>query len=213
MENRNIYKREKLTFQEYFSYIRSYSFKITIAFIIIMALVAVVLVLDLGGLSTLVKSYTGKLMESLEGLVNDDGSIDTLGLILNNIRVTFLAFFIGIVPFIYLPAFVLAINAGIVGGLLGVIGSESILGTLSIFVFGILPHGILELPAIFFAVAAGMILCSAVSKKMRKKEADLSVKEAFLNGLKTIIFVCIPLMIVAGLIETKLTPLLLNLAM
>lgn len=210
MEDRIDYNK-KITFRNYLTIVNNYFWKILLAFLIIMLVTSLLLAFDVGGISSYFENYIEGFMDQFSGLIDSEGNINTVGLILNNVRVTFIAFLIGIVPFIFLPAFALFVNALIVGLLLGLVAGKSTITAIGMFFLGILPHGIIELPAIFISVATGLILCTAVNKAIRKSYyRDLTVKEAFINGLKTIVFVCVPMMIVAGVIETKLTPLLLE---
>ncbi|MDO5028075.1 MAG: stage II sporulation protein M [Bacillota bacterium] len=211
MENNKRSYSENLSFKDYLDQIRPHVLIIALAFIIIGLIAFLVTIYDLGGLGTFLKEGLEGVMENLGQLIGEDGQINVIGLILNNVRVAALAFVIGIVPFLYLPAFILLVNALIVGGFLGLAGMESLMNALIIFVFGIMPHGVFELTAIFFGLAAGFNLSSAVNKTIRRKNPRLSINQAFANGIKTLVFVSIPLLVLAGFIEAFLTPRLLSL--
>ncbi|RMD67929.1 stage II sporulation protein M, partial [Candidatus Pacearchaeota archaeon] len=68
----------------------------------------------------------------------------------------------------------------------------------------LLPHGIFELPAIFIAIGLGMKLGFSIF------EQDMSeaFKERFVNGLKTFVFIILPLLLIAAIIEGSLIKLL-----
>ena len=199
--------------REYSENLKKITFKVGVFFIIIMILGIVVFMFDIGGLATQLMGFFDETIENLSGLFDEEGNISTLALIFNNVRVSFLALFFGLIPFLFLPVFVLIINAALVGVLLGLVSGEGILIGIFTFLLGILPHGILELPAIFISISAGLILCSTITKTILRRNQKFTISEAFINGLKTVVFICVPLMILAGIIETQITPRLLLMMM
>ena len=118
----------------------------------------------------------------------------------NNISVTFLAFALGI-TFGLGTVYIMAFN----GLLLGTLAALCHLHGLSVeFWSFVLPHGVIELTAIFIAGGGGLLLGSALTAP-----GDLSRKEALIQrGRKSVqlILGCIPLLIVAGVVEGFFSP-------
>lgn len=149
-------------------------------------------------------------MKNFEGFITAEGEIDTVMLIFNNIRVCFMAVLLGIIPFIYLPALLIPINAAVIAVVMVAISGTNPLNILLTLLLGILPHGILEMPAIFLAIGSGLWLCRVLSRKILGKDKEIKFGDELIKVLKVLFLVCIPLMIVAGIIETTITPMLLG---
>ncbi|MHB8170506.1 MAG: stage II sporulation protein M [Thermincolia bacterium] len=96
------------------------------------------------------------------------------------------------------------LNGGMVGALLGVFGIEGTISPVKLLFFGILPHGILEIPAIALAGGLGMRL--GVKAIQRLSRGGFSFKEQLLETFITYLFVIIPLLVIAALIESTVTP-------
>jgi uncharacterized membrane protein SpoIIM required for sporulation len=118
----------------------------------------------------------------------------------NNISVTFLAFALGMtfgIGTLYLMVF----N----GLMVGTLAALCHLHGLDIpFWSFVLPHGIIELTAIFIAGGSGLILASALVAP-----GDLPRKDALVERGRTavrLILGCVPLLIVAGVIEGFFSP-------
>ena len=92
------------------------------------------------------------------GIVQEDGSFDVLALFGNNLRAMVLSILYGFIPFLYLPALSMGVNAAIIGMLAAMIDGQWLL-----LAAGILPHGIFELPALFLSLAAGLCLCRNIN--------------------------------------------------
>ena len=83
----------------------------------------------------------------------------------NNLTAAFSAILWGLVPFAYLAAFPLGFNFFLIGALGAYyVRSGSSLG---VYLVGILPHGVFELPALVLFCAAGLYLCSRVTARVR----------------------------------------------
>ena len=118
----------------------------------------------------------------------------------NNISVTFLAFALGI-TFGLGTVYIMAFN----GLLIGTLAALCHLHGLDVdFWSFVLPHGVIELTAIFIAGGAGLLLGSALISP-----GDLSRKEALIQrGRKAVqlILGCVPLLIIAGVVEGFFSP-------
>ncbi len=118
----------------------------------------------------------------------------------NNISVTFMAFALGI-TFGLGTIYIMAFN----GLLLGTLAALCHLHGLDVdFWSFVLPHGVIELTAIFVAGGGGFLLGSALLVP-----GDLSRKEALIQrGRRAVqlILGCVPLLIVAGIVEGFFSP-------
>ena len=97
-----------------------------------------------------VMSYFNDMIDS-SGIVQEDGSFSVLALLGSNVRAMVLSALYGFIPFLYLPALSLGLNAAIIGMLAAMMQERWLL-----FAAGILPHGIFALPALVLSLAAGL---------------------------------------------------------
>ena len=134
------------------------------------------------------------------GIVRDDGSFSALALFGNNLRAMVLSTLYGFIPFLYLPALSMGVNAI----LLGMVAS-SVNGQWLLLAAGILPHGIFELPALCLSLAAGLCLCQNINRYIRKNEKGI-MKPLLLNILRVTGLVVIPLLVFAAIMESYVTP-------
>ncbi len=134
------------------------------------------------------------------GIVRDDGSFSALALFGNNLRAMVLSTLYGFIPFLYLPALSMGVNAI----LLGMVAS-SVNGQWLLLAAGILPHGIFELPALCLSLAAGLCLCQNINRYIRKNEKGI-MKPLLLNILRVTGLIVIPLLVVAAIMESYVTP-------
>lgn len=139
------------------------------------------------------------------GVVREDGSFDVLALFANNLRAMVLGILYGFIPFLYLPALALGVNAAILGMLASLIDGQWLL-----LAAGILPHGIFELPALFLSLAAGLCLCKNINAYIRKNEKGI-MKPLLLNILRVTVLLVLPLLVIAAVMETYVTPALMQL--
>lgn len=139
------------------------------------------------------------------GIVQEDGSFNVLALFTNNLRAMVLGVLYGFIPFLYLPALALGVNAAILGMLASLIDGQWLL-----LAAGILPHGIFELPALFLSLAAGLCLCKNINVYIRKNEKGV-MKPLLLNILRVMVLLVLPLLVIAAVMETYVTPALMQL--
>lgn len=139
------------------------------------------------------------------GIVQENGSFNVLALFANNLRAMVLGILYGFIPFLYLPALALGVNAAILGMLASLIDGQWLL-----LAAGILPHGIFELPALFLSLAAGLCLCKNINAYIRKNEKGI-MKPLLLNILRVTVLLVLPLLVIAAVMETYVTPALMQL--
>lgn len=138
----------------------------------------------------------------------NNGSISFIKLLFNNLKAGAIGIGLGIIPFIFLPVFILVINAAIIGVMGAVM---KLTGTgLTVFLAGILPHGIFEIPALVLGMAAGIQICKSLVKLIIRKSTFLEFKETLIGSLRVYILYMIPLFTLAAVIEVYLTPIIMN---
>ena len=148
--------------------------------------------------------------ESLKDIDLDSSSGTASGVFLNNLRACAMGWVLGFIPFLFLPAFILLANATIMGALSGVYALNG-MSVAKMYIFGIMPHGIFELPAIFLSIAMGLYTCySLVIRICEAKYHRGQVKYAAVNCLRLYLCFVFPLLIVAGFIEGFITPKLID---
>ncbi len=131
-----------------------------------------------------------------------------LAIFLNNSKVSLFSILFGLIPFIFFP-----ILGAIANGFnTGVITSASCIKGFDFrfVLIASVPHGVFELPAIFYAVSIGVNLSFQISKRILFR-LDSSDEPFFLivkRNFKTWVGVIIPLLLVASIIEAFVTPFL-----
>lgn len=137
------------------------------------------------------------------GIMDDEGNFSALAIFGNNIRAMLVTVCCGFLPFIFLPAFSLCLNAA----LLGLFAAQYVNAGQSLWVYlaGILPHGIFELPAIVIAAACGFYLCNTLTDYVRHNPQGV-VKPALLNLVRVFLIVIFPLLVAAAVVEAHVTP-------
>jgi len=99
-------------------------------------------------------------------IVTDDGTIHFGALLVNNLRAAAISVLYGFIPFIYLTALAVGMNALILGVLAAYYVNSGT--SLLIYFAGILPHGVFELSALLIAFALGLLLCRRITQYVRK---------------------------------------------
>ncbi|MGF1505119.1 MAG: stage II sporulation protein M [Anaerolineae bacterium] len=113
----------------------------------------------------------------------------------NNIQVTFLAFAGGMLAGL-LTIYAMVFNGLLIGGLMGLTTHYGLGGELANFVIG---HGVVELTVIFMAGGAGLMIGWAIINPGLKRRGDAIIEAA---GKAVLLIVgCVPLLLVAGMIE------------
>ena len=144
-----------------------------------------------------------KVFSELSPIVEAISSIDgwKLGLLIflnNSIKVfgsMILGTFLGIFPLL-----ALIVN----GYLIGVIASVS---EINVFLAGILPHGIFEIPSFILGAAIGLFLGRVALKERSNLRVEIS------SALVVFLKIIIALLFIAAIIEVYLTPKILSIVM
>ena len=126
----------------------------------------------------------------------------------HNVRAVGIILLAGLVSFSVLGMLVYIVNLSTVGALLGIF---QLLGysPLTLALNGLLPHGIFEVPALILASAAmlriGVVL---VTPQMGRSLGEV-VLESLADWTKITVGLVVPMLLIAALIETYITPVLL----
>ena len=132
-----------------------------------------------------------------------------LGIFFNNALDGFLSMAFGLVIGLF-PLFFILTNGMVIGIMLElmIVKYGVAYGTF-IFLVGIMPHGIFELPAIFISTSIGLKLGYEVMRTIFLRKTDMVLE--LRNALMIFIFWILPMLLVAALIETFVTGALLSL--
>ena len=196
-------------FNDIKDYLRSMKKTLFIMWVIFLA------VSILGGM--LVALYGADQVMELEKIVQDtigqlgeeifaeDVSLPVIPLFINNVRASFMATALGLIPFLRLPILSFIINVLLIPVVLGAINLGNPMGVVSAFVLGVLPHGIIELTAILISIIMGLRICRSISWAIRGKSGEMRPGEIIMLSVKTFVLVVIPALAVAAVIEIYVT--------
>ncbi|MBQ3497253.1 MAG: stage II sporulation protein M [Oscillospiraceae bacterium] len=200
---REFLKKEASSLQEFYVNSLRVTFEnCAVVFVLIFALCLVMGFMRAEETSAVVEGFIENVDEL--GVVDEDGTISVSGLFANNVLVAAWSVLYGFLPFIFLSALPLGSNAYILGSF-GAYYVSAGLSPLS-FAAGILPHGIFELTALVFACALGIHLCRELTRFIFAKPCGRPFSQTVRCALRAYLLVCVPLMGIAALIETYVTP-------
>ncbi len=129
-------------------------------------------------------------------------------LFLNNTRAVAVIFLAGMVSFSVLGIMLYMLNISLIGGLFALL---ELLGTnpLPIFLAGVAPHGVFEIPALMIGSAAVLYFgATLVTPQMGKSMGEVVI-ELLADWAKIFIGLVVPLLAIAAVIEAYITPSLL----
>lgn len=142
-------------------------------------------------------------VDKFQGIMKD-GEISFLTLLMNNLQASVLGILIGLVPFLFLPILGIFSNAAVLGLVFSSI-QTTVAPIWKIVVFGVLPHGVFELTAVFLCYAMGLCVCWNLTKKIIGYKRQQNLKTLLQNCLRTTLMIVLPLLIAAAVIETYVT--------
>lgn len=147
-------------------------------------------------------------VRALPSLANLRGKITAPFLFLNNTRATLSIFVFGSFSFGVIGVALYMLNVGLIGGLYALL---KLLGMnpLSIFVAGVLPHGMFEIPALILGSAATLYFGVTLVTPQTGQSMGEVILGLLADWAKIFIGFVLPLLAVAALIEAYLTPVLL----
>jgi stage II sporulation protein M len=127
-------------------------------------------------------------------------------IVINNVVKAAVMMFAGIV-FGLIPIFFLVSNGMVLSVVAALISNKA--GAL-VAVAGLLPHGIIEIAAVLLAAAAGLRLGAVAVERLRRRGVELKMELA--KAWRFFVTLVLPALVVAAVIETLATPLLLMMA-
>jgi len=152
-------------------------------------------------------------VSDLPDLASLRGRINAPFLFLNNTRAVAAMFLAGLVSFSVLGILLYMVNIGLIGGVFALLQLLSVqlpnIHPWKIFVAGVLPHGIFELPALMIGSAAVLYMGVAIVTPQTGKSMGEVILELLADWTKIFLGVVVPLLAVAALIEANITPALL----
>ncbi|MFH2104402.1 MAG: stage II sporulation protein M [Chloroflexota bacterium] len=156
-------------------------------------------------LSTVLETGLGSLAE----FQTNNGILYIFG---HNLQALIVIFFLGMFSFGVLGVLAFLANMGLIGGVLGLVELLGLSPT-KMAVYGLLPHGVFELPALVLSSAAVL----SIGAVLVTPDSQRSLGEVFLEGLadwmKIVLGLVIPLLAIAAIIEVWVTPVLLSLVL
>lgn len=150
-------------------------------------------------------------MDTISGIgaIKEDGTLSALGIFSNNLQACAFTMVYGLIPFLQLPALALGINAMLLGVLAAWYVSEGL--SLLAYLAALLPHGILELPALILAFSMGLYVCGHLTRRCRRDKSALHVWDCLVLISRMLLLVLIPLLAVAAVTEAYVTPVIASL--
>ena len=145
------------------------------------------------------EGITAKILEFIEELLRKTEGMSQGELIsfifFNNLQGSLFGMIFGVLLGIF-PLISVIAN----GYLLGFVASRSVQTEGVLILWRLFPHGIFEIPALFISLGLGLKLGTFIFQRKKIK----SLKEYFWDSLRVFVFIVIPLLIVAAIIEGSL---------
>ncbi len=123
----------------------------------------------------------------------------------NNVRSLLLAGLLALFSFGALAIALLMAPIGIVAFAAGLVGASGFSPITFVLAF-ILPHGLFELPAAILATAAALRLGATLMYRPRDRTVGENWQLALVDFAKLFVFVVLPLLLIAAVVEVYLTP-------
>ncbi|MBI5942803.1 MAG: stage II sporulation protein M [Chloroflexi bacterium] len=144
----------------------------------------------------------------LPDLSSLQGGVNFPFLFLNNTRAVALIFFAGIFSFSVLGVLLYMINISLIGGVFALL---QLLGIQPwpIFLAGVAPHGIFEIPALMIGSAAMLYIGVSIVTPQTGKSMGEVILELLADWTKIFLGLVVPLLAIAAVIEAYITPSLL----
>ncbi len=132
-------------------------------------------------------------------------SISAPFLFLNNTRAVALIFLAGLFSFSVLGVLLYMVNIGLIGGVFAVL---QLLGIQPwpVFIAGVIPHGIFEIPALVIGSAVALYVGASLVTPQTGKSMGEIILELLADWMKIFVGVVMPMLAIAALIEAYITP-------
>ena len=143
----------------------------------------------------------------------DDTSVNMTwyDIFIHNSRANLFAMLSGLIPFLFIPVIIMILNAVITGFALGAFALVYQLSILTSFLSGIAPHGVLECAVNILGFALGITLCRQMISGIKNKNIKTTIPCCIKNSLRVYILVILPVLLIAGIVESTITPLVIDL--
>lgn len=150
-------------------------------------------------------------MEQIEqsGVVTSEGEMSVFALLMNNWRAMLLSAAYGFIPFLFLPVVSLASNGVLLGMLAALFVAQGT--SLLVYLAGILPHGIFEIPALVFSIACGIHLCRNMCNLVTGRPDRTPLPAVLEDLLRVLVMIVAPLTMAAAFMECYVTPVIMGL--
>lgn len=150
-------------------------------------------------------------MEQIEqsGVITDEGELSVFALLMNNWRAMLISAAYGFVPFLFLPVISLVSNGILLGMLAALFRAQGT--SLLVYLAGILPHGIFEIPALVFSIACGIHLCRNMCWLVTSRPDRTPLPAVLEDLLRVLVMVVAPLTVAAAFVECYVTPVIMGL--
>lgn len=132
-------------------------------------------------------------------------------LFIQNSRANLFVMISGLIPFLFIPVIIMILNAVANGFAIGGFALVYQLSFLKSFLGGIAPHGVLEYAVNILGFALGITLCKQMISGIKIKKIITTMPYYIINSLRVYILVILPVLLIAGIIESTITPLAINL--
>ena len=127
----------------------------------------------------------------------------------HNLRAVVVILLLGLFSFGVLGTVIFLLNTGVIGVVLaleGALGASPV----KLAIFGILPHGIFEIPALILSSAAVLYIGIALVTPRSQRTLGEVLIETIADWMKINIGLVLPLLTIAAVVETWVTPVLLQ---
>lgn len=150
-------------------------------------------------------------MEQVEqsGVVTSEGEMSVFALLMNNWRAMLISAAYGFIPFLFLPVISLVTN-GVLLGMLAALFTAQGMSPL-VYLAGILPHGIFEIPALVFSIACGIHLCRNMCRLVTSHPGRTPLPAVLEDLLRVLVMIVAPLTVAAAFVECYVTPVIMGL--
>jgi len=144
-------------------------------------------------------------IRQMPDLSNLQGSINAPFLFMNNTRAVAVIFLAGLVSFGVLGILLYMVNIGVIGGLFALF---QLLGMnpAPMFLAGVVPHGIFEIPALIIGSAVVLYMGASIVTPQTGKSMGEVILELLADWVKIFLGVVAPLLAIAAVIEAYITP-------
>lgn len=156
----------------------------------------------------IVQQILNNFVESKQHIIQSQGMNLAFELFKNNMKAAVLSVVMGIIPFLFVPSYTVVVNAAILGGFYHYFIALPRMSA-GIYFASIMPHGIIEIPGFLLGVTLGIYLCIELSKKILKKPSK-DFPEVLKDLASVIVFIILPMLVVAAFIEAFVTPIIMN---